>query len=182
MREEGPLKDPFQRYIDLAAAAGALLRKSLETGTNLVFFRELGTNEALLQSLAVAFVNALAGRSTSPPTVRLNSAAPSHSPGKTWTIDTSGVHCPLCDAPMKVRTRRSDGGEFLGCTDWPTCDGARSAPDGAYSSRVKARLAECGIYEDPHPPRALATPPVSSGEHYEEDEILPYADDDDIPF
>jgi len=31
--------------------------------------------------------------------------------------------CPDCDAPMKVRRRRSDGEPFWGCSEYPDCTG-----------------------------------------------------------
>lgn len=38
------------------------------------------------------------------------------------------VHCPLCGAPMKLRTAQrgqNRGNEFWGCTRYPTCKGTR---------------------------------------------------------
>ena len=29
--------------------------------------------------------------------------------------------CPKCGAPLRLRRRRADGGEFLGCTAFPAC-------------------------------------------------------------
>ena len=35
--------------------------------------------------------------------------------------------CPKCGAPMVRRTRRSDGGEFWGCSRFPSCRGIRDS-------------------------------------------------------
>ncbi|MEB2346931.1 MAG: topoisomerase DNA-binding C4 zinc finger domain-containing protein [Deltaproteobacteria bacterium] len=32
--------------------------------------------------------------------------------------------CPACGAPLRLRRRRADGGEFLGCSSYPRCDHA----------------------------------------------------------
>ena len=34
--------------------------------------------------------------------------------------------CPKCGAPMVLRTRRSDGGTFWGCSRYPSCRGIRN--------------------------------------------------------
>lgn len=38
---------------------------------------------------------------------------------------TADVTCPQCFAPMIIRTRRSDGQQFWGCTKYPECKGTR---------------------------------------------------------
>ena len=35
--------------------------------------------------------------------------------------------CPKCGAPMVLRTRKSDGGSFWGCSAYPRCRGIRDA-------------------------------------------------------
>jgi DNA helicase-4 len=35
----------------------------------------------------------------------------------------SGVKCPECSGRMIVRSKKSDGGKFLGCIYWPRCNG-----------------------------------------------------------
>jgi DNA helicase-2/ATP-dependent DNA helicase PcrA len=37
--------------------------------------------------------------------------------------------CPKCNAPMAMRTRRSDGSQFYGCTRYPSCNGTRNLND-----------------------------------------------------
>ena len=34
--------------------------------------------------------------------------------------------CPICGKPMKLRSRRSDGAKFWGCSDFPKCRGTRN--------------------------------------------------------
>ena len=34
--------------------------------------------------------------------------------------------CPKCGTPMVLRTRRSDGGTFWGCPNYPSCRGIRN--------------------------------------------------------
>src|SRR6478672_866777 len=42
-----------------------------------------------------------------------------------------GIACGDCGAPMRLRTRNSDGKPFWGCSRWPTCQGTHGAhPDG----------------------------------------------------
>lgn len=31
------------------------------------------------------------------------------------------AECPKCCSPLRLRRRRADGGEFLGCTSYPRC-------------------------------------------------------------
>ncbi len=38
--------------------------------------------------------------------------------GRAWRIATD---CPKCGSPLRLRRRRDDGGEFLGCTSYPRC-------------------------------------------------------------
>jgi hypothetical protein len=49
-----------------------------------------------------------------------------HPPAKTTPpspSDGTSPVCPKCGAPMVLRTRRSDGGTFWGCTRFPSCRG-----------------------------------------------------------
>ncbi len=34
-------------------------------------------------------------------------------------------HCPKCNATMVIRSRKKDGKEFFGCSQYPKCDGVR---------------------------------------------------------
>lgn len=35
------------------------------------------------------------------------------------------VRCPQCDAEMRMRTNRTTGDDFLGCSRFPECRGSR---------------------------------------------------------
>jgi ssDNA-binding Zn-finger/Zn-ribbon topoisomerase 1 len=37
--------------------------------------------------------------------------------------------CEECGAVMVVRTNRQNGGQFLGCRDWPDCTYTRKIPE-----------------------------------------------------
>lgn len=37
--------------------------------------------------------------------------------------------CPECGKPLKLRTNRDNGGEFLGCTAWPECQHTEKVPE-----------------------------------------------------
>lgn len=39
------------------------------------------------------------------------------------------VICPHCGAQMRIKTRRSDGRKFLGCSGWPDCYYVRGIPE-----------------------------------------------------
>jgi hypothetical protein len=41
--------------------------------------------------------------------------------------DAPAPVCPKCGAPMVLRTRKSDGGSFWGCSAYPRCRGIRDA-------------------------------------------------------
>jgi ssDNA-binding Zn-finger/Zn-ribbon topoisomerase 1 len=38
-------------------------------------------------------------------------------------VTDSSPRCPFCGAPMVMRTRKSDGGHFYGCSTYPKCTG-----------------------------------------------------------
>ena len=38
-------------------------------------------------------------------------------------LTDSSPRCPFCGAPMVMRTRKSDGGRFYGCSTYPKCKG-----------------------------------------------------------
>ena len=38
-------------------------------------------------------------------------------------VTDSSSRCPFCGAPMVMRTRKSDGGHFYGCSTYPKCKG-----------------------------------------------------------
>jgi HAD superfamily hydrolase (TIGR01509 family) len=46
----------------------------------------------------------------------------------TVTQDKLPEPCPTCGSNLKTRRRRSDGREFLGCSNWPNCCYSRSLP------------------------------------------------------
>ena len=41
--------------------------------------------------------------------------------------DSPAPVCPKCGAPMVLRTRKTDGGSFWGCSSFPKCRGIRQA-------------------------------------------------------
>ena len=43
------------------------------------------------------------------------------------TTESEAPTCPKCGAPMVFRTRKSDGGSFWGCSNYPKCRGIRQA-------------------------------------------------------
>ncbi len=46
-------------------------------------------------------------------------------PSVTLPTAPSALSCPLCGSDMALRTRKSDGEKFWGCTDYPNCKGVR---------------------------------------------------------
>jgi HAD superfamily hydrolase (TIGR01509 family) len=46
----------------------------------------------------------------------------------TVTQDKLPEPCPACGSNLTTRRRRSDGREFLGCSNWPNCSYSRSLP------------------------------------------------------
>jgi DNA topoisomerase-1 len=51
--------------------------------------------------------------------------------------DEIDEYCPECNSPMVVRFGR--GSAFLGCSQYPDCEGKASLPEGTYVERSKPR-------------------------------------------
>lgn len=64
-------------------------------------------------------------RKSHPP--RQASPIPPASAEPTQGGDAAVPVCPKCGAPMVLRTRKSDGGSFWGCSAYPRCRGIRDA-------------------------------------------------------
>jgi len=45
-----------------------------------------------------------------------------------WTVNGRQVRCEACGGVLVVRTRRSDGVRFIGCTGFPRCRHTQSLP------------------------------------------------------
>jgi ssDNA-binding Zn-finger/Zn-ribbon topoisomerase 1 len=39
------------------------------------------------------------------------------------------IHCPDCGGVFIVRTNKANGGQFLGCSNWPDCQNTRPIPE-----------------------------------------------------
>jgi hypothetical protein len=50
-----------------------------------------------------------------------------------------GVRCPKCNSPMVVRKNRFTHDNFFGCSDYPHCDGTRSADCGKTPKKKKRK-------------------------------------------
>jgi YVTN family beta-propeller protein len=123
----------------LVAAHGATWGIVATSGTYSVEAEEFArtTRTTLLDGRAVAQLVALArdaGPSEGPP---FNHPSPVPAPANLH-IDPS---CPICSAPMALRTvRRGEraGSRFWGCTRYPGCKGVRPAPQAAARPRSSA--------------------------------------------
>ena len=72
------------------------------------------------------------------------------------------TRCPDCGASLRIRRRRSDGEEFVGCSAYPGCRFSADAGDqvlrgGLFEARRRVRELENSL---PPPLIALAPPPV----------------------
>jgi len=58
----------------------------------------------------------------------------------------SDIPCPNCKPPRKliVKTRRSDGNQFLGCPNYPDCTHTREIPE-AWKMRAAGQI---GLFDE----------------------------------
>lgn len=91
-------------------------------------------------------------------------------------MSTRAIHlqpasqCPDCTAPLHLRTRRGDGGQFVGCSAYPTCRFTADAGDQALRRQLfdaheevedlRLRLAFAQVRQEPE---SSTSPPALIG-------------------